>query len=71
MPGVSRSSIPARQGFWRSFCARRTLILNEKHPEDAYTLRGVMRDTPAPCMNAMPTSFGWRWCRPARGRGGG
>lgn len=23
------------------------LILNEKHPEDAYTLRGVMRDTPA------------------------
>lgn len=23
------------------------LILNEKHPDDAYTLRGVMRDTPA------------------------
>jgi len=23
------------------------LILNEKHPEDAYALRGVMRDTPA------------------------
>ena len=23
------------------------LILNEKHPEEAYTLRGVMRDTPA------------------------
>jgi 23S rRNA (adenine2030-N6)-methyltransferase len=23
------------------------LILNEKHPEDAYTLRGVMRDTSA------------------------
>jgi 23S rRNA (adenine2030-N6)-methyltransferase len=23
------------------------LVLNEKHPEDAYTLRGVMRDTPA------------------------
>lgn len=23
------------------------LILNEKHPEDAYTLRGAMRDTPA------------------------
>lgn len=23
------------------------LILNEKHPEDVYTLRGVMRDTPA------------------------
>ncbi len=23
------------------------LILNEKHPEDVYTLRGIMRDTPA------------------------